>query len=258
MPIHDWSKVDANLFHHFHQAWTLTICNALNGGLLPKGYSALVEQRTGGIVPDVLAIDFDVRPKPHRASGGDVIAAPPRPKTRHYIKATKAILADKANRIGIHHPIGDVVCIIEVVSPGNKSSRRALGKFVDKSIRLLQEGIHLLVVDLFPPTARDPQGIHRAIWDEIEENDFALPADQPLTLAAYVAGDPLADLMTAAYVKPIGVGQQMTDMPAYLDQDTFINVPLATTYEATWVSCPEPMRALVEKGPTGTCSPADA
>ena len=36
MPIHDWSRVDANLFHHFHQAWTMTICNKLNS--VPKEY----------------------------------------------------------------------------------------------------------------------------------------------------------------------------------------------------------------------------
>ena len=44
MPVHDWSRVDADLFHDFHQAWSIGIRNALNGGLLPKGYSALVGQ----------------------------------------------------------------------------------------------------------------------------------------------------------------------------------------------------------------------
>jgi hypothetical protein len=245
MPIHDWSKVDANLFHDFHQAWTIGIRNALNGGILPKGFSALVEQRTGGIVPDVLSIEDDRNGK-RPAAGGTIVAAP-RSKTRHVIRATKPLLAAKANRIAIHHPLGDVVCVIEIVSPGNKSSRSALGKFVDKSIHLLQEGIHLLVVDLFPPTARDPQGIHKAIWDEIEENDFTLPADEPLTLAAYLAGDPLADLVTTAFVEPLAVGKNMPDMPAYLNPDAGVDVPLQTTYDATWQSCPEGMREFVER-----------
>ena len=30
MPIHDWSRVDANLFHDFHQTWTINIRNALS------------------------------------------------------------------------------------------------------------------------------------------------------------------------------------------------------------------------------------
>src|SRR5207249_10635168 len=57
MPIHDWTRVDANLFHDFHQTWTIAIRNAMNGGLLPKGYSALVEQHAGGLVPDVIALE---------------------------------------------------------------------------------------------------------------------------------------------------------------------------------------------------------
>jgi len=38
MPIHDWSRVDAGLFHDFHQAWTIELRKALNRGLLPPGY----------------------------------------------------------------------------------------------------------------------------------------------------------------------------------------------------------------------------
>lgn len=69
MPVHDWSRVDANLCHDFHQAWSVGIRNALNVGLLPKGYSALVEQHAGGLVPDVLAL---------QRTGGAVTAEPPR------------------------------------------------------------------------------------------------------------------------------------------------------------------------------------
>jgi hypothetical protein len=34
------------------------------------------------------------------------------------------------------------------------------------------------------PSARDPLGIHKAIWDEIQDQPFDLPPDKPLTLAA--------------------------------------------------------------------------
>ncbi len=43
----------------------------------------------------------------------------------------------------------------------------------------------MLVIDLFPPSKRDPQGIHKLIWDEFQEEDLELPADKRLTLAAY-------------------------------------------------------------------------
>ena len=80
MPVHDWARVDANLFHDFHQTWTISIRNALNGGLLPKGYSALVEQQAGGVVPDVLALERRRRPNRTEPTGGNVVTATP-PKT---------------------------------------------------------------------------------------------------------------------------------------------------------------------------------
>ncbi|HVA48891.1 MAG TPA: DUF4058 family protein [Pirellulales bacterium] len=197
MPVHDWSRVDANLFHDFHQAWSIGIRNALNGGLLPKGYSALVEQ--------------------HEVS------------------------AARANRIAIRHPLGEVVSVIEIVSPGNKSSRRALRAFVDKTVGFLQQGVHVLVVDLFPPSVRDPDGIHKAIWDEFQDELFRLPKETPLTLAAYVAAFP-----KTAYVELLAVGDRLPDMPAYLDEDRYVQIPLEATYQSTWATCPEDMRAVIE------------
>ena len=101
--------------------------------------------------------------------------------------------------------------------------------------------MHVLVVDLFPPSIRDPQGIHKSIWDEIEEQAFELPPDKPLTLAAYVAAE-----VKTAYVHPIGLGEALPDMPAWLDEDSYVPVPLETTYQATWASCPQDMREAVE------------
>lgn len=65
--------------------------------------------------------------------------------------------------------------VIEIVSPGNKDSRAALRDFVEKTIDLLRAGIHALTVDLFPPTPHEPCGIHKAIWDEIEEAECTFP-----------------------------------------------------------------------------------
>ncbi len=56
-----------------------------------------------------------------------------------------------------------------------------LRAFVEKAVTLLRAGVHLLIVDLLPPGPRDPQGIHKPIWDEFIDNDFSLPSDKPLT-----------------------------------------------------------------------------
>ncbi len=89
---------------------------------------------------------------------------------------------------------------------------------------------------------RDPDGIHKTIWDEIEEEPFQLPANQQLTLAAYVAGLP-----KTAYVEPIGVGEAMPDMPAYLDEDRHVPVPLESTYMARWAKLPPFVREAAER-----------
>jgi hypothetical protein len=158
------------------------------------------------------------------------------------------VLAARANRIAIRHRLGEVVCVIELVSPGNKSGRAALRRFVEKSIEFLEQGVHLLVIDILPPTPRDPQGMHKAIWDEIEEEPFELPPDKLLTLAAYVAGDPIIGVETTAYIEPVGVGDTLPDMPAYLDHSGHVPVPLEATYQSAWSACPADMRELVETG----------
>ena len=109
------------------------------------------------------------------------------PKVRFHAKAEVDIYARKAKAVVIRHRSGHkVIAMIEIVSPGNKSSQTELKAFVEKAIQALSTGIHLLIVDLFPPTRRDPYGIHRTIWDEDHEGDFALTDDKPLTCVSYV------------------------------------------------------------------------
>src|SRR5688500_162326 len=106
MPVHDWYRVDANLFHDFHQTWTINIRNALNGGLLPPGYSALVEQHAGGVAPDVLTLERRNRPNaPSGRTGGAVLEAPP-PADWQVIHSAAELSAVRANRITIRHSLG--------------------------------------------------------------------------------------------------------------------------------------------------------
>jgi hypothetical protein len=139
MPIHDWTRVNAGLFHDFHQSWTVTLRNALNAGVL------------------------------------------------------------------------------------------------------LRQKIHLLVIDLFPPSARDPHGIHKAIWDEFQEEDFELPPDKLLTLASYDAGP-----LRVAYIEPIAVGDVLPAMPLFLKPEYYVPAPLEASYQATWNLFPAALRGLLE------------
>ena len=231
MPVHDWTNVDANVFHHFHQAWTMSMCNALNAGLLARvlGLGGATRRRhCSGCFG--LGKTIGLSNLPER-----ILTATP-PKTR-IVRHAKATLARRGNRIVIRHRMGEIVCVVELVSPGNKSGRAALRAFVQKSIDYLSQGIHLLVIDILPPTTRDPQGIYKAIWDEIDEEEFELPPDKKLTLAAFVAGDNVTGIEPAAYVETVGVGDVLPDMPAYLDRSGYLPMPLEATYQTAWQTC---------------------
>lgn len=240
MPLHDWSRVPSGLFQHFHQDWSVELTRSLNRGLLPKGLSALVEQRAGPKEPDVIAIEESATRPAIDAEGG--LATLERPVTRIIRRTTKQIYATRANRIVVRHHLGRIVAIIEVVSPGN-DSRAALRDFVEKSIDFLRKGIHLLVVDLFPPTAVDPFGIHKAIWDEILLEDFAFPDAKNRTLVSYDAGR-----KKIAYIETVGVGDELPAMPLVLTGDLHVQVPLESTYQTAWELSPESYRHAVETG----------
>jgi hypothetical protein len=241
MPIHDWTRVDAGLFHHFHQSWTTVLCNALNAGSLPRAYFALVEQNIRGPIPDVLTLNLSSGPEaPANGTSALAVATTP-PRARLVRRNEVDLYAAKANRVTVRHRHGNVVAVIEVVSPGNKASRNELRAFVEKAAELLRQGIHLLIIDLFPPGPRDPSGIHKAIWDEFVEEDLALPPDKPLTLAAYDAGPP-----RVAYVEPVGVGDVLPDWPLFLKPEYYVPAPLEATYQATWEVFPAPLKGLLE------------
>ncbi len=210
MPVHDWSKVTAGTSHHFHQAWITALSDAMNDGLLPDGYYAMAEQVAGRPHPDVLALE-----------------------------AEETLYTAKANRIAICHASGDrVVAFIEIVSPGNIRSQVAVNQLVEKLATALQQGRHLLVIDLHPAGKHDPDGLHAAFWGATP----GVTDDRPLSLAAY-----RADVSPTAYFEPIAVGVALPDMPLFLTPDHYINVPLETTYQTAWRGVPDRWKRVIEE-----------
>ena len=170
------------------------------------------------------------------------------PTARVIAKFERIAYARKANRVAIHHGRGRVVAIIEIVSPGNKHSRNALRAFVEKSANILNQGVNLLVVDLFPPTPRDPHGIHKAIWDEFGDEPFESPPGKPLTDASYLGGE-----IPTAYVESIGIGDPLPSAPIFLSDSEFeyILAPLEATYSQAWAVYPAMLKELMESDTTG-------
>jgi hypothetical protein len=241
MPVHDWTRVDAGLFHAFHFYWIGSLSEALNGGGLPPDYFALPEQPIRGPIPDVLTLQLKPGKRPPGGTDPAVGVAVAPPRARIIRSTENGLYVRKADRITVRHRHGQVVAVIEIVSPGNKGSQSALRAFVEKTADLIQQGVHLLVIDLFPPSKRDPQGIHKAIWDEFEEDDFTLPPGKPLTLAAYDAGP-----VKTAYVEPIAVGEDLPEMPLFLKPELYVPVPLEATYQTGWSNFPAALKGLLE------------
>ncbi|HJT35541.1 MAG TPA: DUF4058 family protein [Pirellulales bacterium] len=242
MPVHNWTLVSAGTFHDFHCTWIPLIKIQLNDGLLPGGYYAQVEQAAGELTTEVLTLQTDRGAESEPESQGVIAVdvAPPQVEITASLEATH--YTSRARRLVVRHSSDDrVVAVIEVVSPGNKARRREWRRFVDKAASLILDGRHLLVIDLFPPSSRDPQGAHGAIWTELGDESYKSPTGKPLTLAAYAAGDVLR-----AYVQPLAVGDALQAMPLFLISGTYITVPLEETYQAAYRSVPQRWRSVLD------------
>lgn len=260
MPIHDWTRVDAGIFHHFHQRWIGAITDVLNQRLLPREYYALAEQQGSGFQPDVLTLKASGAPEPDDnaarppipqpsghdggdgAAEGGVLVAEPRVRVR--AETDLEFYRRKQNVVAVRHVSGDsLIAIVEIVSKGNKAGRKAFDGFIRKAAEFLHHQVHLLILDLQPTTSRDPHGIHGAIWDEDAGQEYVRPTDKPLTLAAYEAGAGVR-----AFIEPVGAGDTLIDMPLFLDPGRYVAVPLEETYRIAFDSVPRRWRTILDPG----------
>ena len=246
MPIHDWTRVGAGTFHHFHHLWVGEISKALNAGILPPDYYAYAEPIAGDFAPDVLTLQETAAGRGddgRTAPEGTVALADAPPRVRLTVDLEMSQYTRRQRGVVLRHRSGDrVIAIIEVVSPGNKASRNNFRTFIEKACAALNHGVHLLLLDLLPPTPRDPQGIHGALLEELENADYTAPPDKPLTLAAYAAGP-----APRAYVQPVAVGAVLPDMPVFLDPAYYVSLPLEATYLAAWLGVPCSDKRLLER-----------
>lgn len=248
MPVHDWTQVEAGIFHDFHTAWVSEIRSALNEGLLPEGYYALAEQHAGQSIADILTLHasptFPAPLPPLPDPGGTAVAeAPPRVSRRQTLNLTSfsALRRSVAIRHISEHRL---VAMVEIVSPGNKDRREHIEEFANKAASALQLGVHLLVVDLFPPGPHNRSGIHGAILEvlkNVDEEPYELPADEQLTIVSYAAGPSVE-----VYLEYVSVGSMLPVMPLFLKSDRYVNAPLELMYQEAYRGMPAFWREVLE------------
>jgi len=247
MPVHDWTRVDAGIFHAFHTGWTAALQGALNDGLLPKGYYALAEQHARSLITDVLMLHAS--PEPTEApwippdTGGIALAEAP-PRTQRTFSMGTDLLARRRS-LAIRHVSGHrLIALVEIISPANKDRAQSVQQFADKAAAALDRGVHVLMIDLFPPGPHDPHGMHGIIHQRIEgvAEAYDLPEKTPLTMASYRAGP-----QVNAYVEHFPVDVALREMPLFLRPDRYVNVPLEPTYQRAYREMPEFWREVLAR-----------
>jgi hypothetical protein len=257
MPVHDWTRVSVGTFHDFHYSWVLEIKRALKRGLLPPGYYVMAEQLGGDLgAPDVLTLQTaGTKPEPEGPLTGTATLTESPPLVHARTTIARDSYARLQRTLVIRHTSDDrIVAMIEVLSPGNKSSRHAIRSFLNKAVAALDGGIHLLLIDVHPPGPRDPRGIHGALLNEIGTEEYVLSSERPLTVVAYTGGD-----RVEAFVAHFAVGEPIPTMPLFLTCENYVRVPLEETYRAAWEDVPPQYQEILcaKLGSSNHSSPSE-
>lgn len=236
MPMHDWTRVEAGIYHGFHGLWIAALNNALNAGLLPKGYYAYPEQHAGRYIADLITLHAPPPhpPSPTVSSGGLAVAEAP-PRVRHKAELSPS---DRARRrtLAIRHVSGHrLVAVLEIVSPANKDRWEHVEELAGKMDALLSAGVHVLLVDPFPPGSHDPLGLDAVVREFYGASEASpeLRAAEPLLAASYHAVQPIE-----VYLEHFAAGSNIPEMPLFFDPGRYVNVPLEATYAAAFAGVP--------------------
>ncbi len=255
--IHDWTRVDAGIWHHFHLLWIGEMTKQLNGGLLPEPYYALAEPQGGFFVEGDGFVegddgDGDDADGPRRfeadllalhgdgAGVGTGIALLDHPPQ---VRMTETLTAagPRSRRIAVRHGSGDrTVALIELASPGNRDGAAKIDAFCGKIAAALRGGVHVLLIDLFPPTPLTPVGLHGEVVGRFG-GGYTPPEGEPLTCVAYRA----AGAATTSFVEPLRVGAAAPTMPLFLSRTHYIELPLAPGYAAAFAPTPAKYRRVL-------------
>ena len=173
MPIHDWSNVNDGMFHWFHQRWIGSIANGSTVAGCRKASMPSANFTPMRLSPMCWPSKIVRRNGPGQwaSSKGFGVALPESPpKTRFTWEAEKEWYLPR--KISLPCAASTAFwCGDRDRLAGQQIEPGAVPQIPQKTIELLDQGVHVIVIDFFPPTPRDPQGIHQAIWSEKYDGD---------------------------------------------------------------------------------------
>ena len=115
--------------------------------------------------------------------------------------------------------------------PGNKDRTTSIQELVNKVDAALMQGIHVMIVDLFPPRKFDPQGLHGEVWARygMRVRRPSRSALDRLLVSGRRAGQ--------AYIEHMAFGDPLPGCPVPGRRDV-IYVPLELSYQAAFQDLP--------------------
>ena len=237
MPIHDWKRVNAGIFHHFHNSWIEEIARFLNRGQLPRGYYALAEQMTGDFGPDVLTLQLPV--------DRSLSASPNLTEASRWLMRRRRsgftpgprfdIYAAKAKTVVIRHRSRhQIIAMVEIVSPGEQ-------EWPDCVRRLRSQSRSSLAF-------RHPSADRRSIpadgmrsrrhpsgdLGQGRRRGFRSAGRQAPDLRV-LRGLPGSQRSSSSRWRS---ADSLPDMPLFLTRQVYVPVPLEATYSAAWEALP--------------------
>ena len=226
MPLHDWSKVISNHFFNLQVPWLLSLIDRLNKDLLPKDLYSIT-QFDFPSTPIALAppfADWDewgdrIRSRQHRGE---------------WLQHSAVIRQRKTHQL---------VAAIEIIRPQNLQSAKAVRAMTSRILKYLQSGIHLLLIDVFPPTEPKQVGFHAGVWKKLGHPPETTAAGQSPQVVSYLIGDTVE-----AFLHPLVFGVSLGEMPLFLTPTQVVNLPLEETYQHAWSRLPEMIQQDVTGG----------
>jgi hypothetical protein len=225
MTLHHWPNPRVP-WRSFHNHWAIRLVEYLNQGVLPVGFRARPTEFIIGVEPDVLLLQEHDRP--------DMLAST---QTALAEATLTAVLPAPAELpiVGVYsaYDATRLVAVIELVSPGNKDRSEAIQAFVEKVVFLLQDGVHVMVIDVLSL----PQlSIRRPILGRLGL-DTETAAEGSLWISSYCSlpgGEPYPHVEVREWAQPAAIGKPLPATPLFLRGDKlWVTVDLETTYQAT-------------------------
>ncbi len=247
MPTHDWSRLHSGEWHAFHVWWIGSLARALNGGRLPEGFYALPEQRSledpvdGGKEkrhePDVLTLERADAPWASATDDGGVAVAEPETTLLGDVELDAAYAAMRRTIVIRHVSDDRPVAMLEIASPGNKESKSAVNSFVAKCTGWLKSGLHVAIIDLFPPRSFDPFGLGVTV---AEANGVGA-IEERVPGVSFEAGPRLR-----TFGDMFAIGDEIPPLPLFYARRRHVMLPLQETYDDAFVGVPKHLRERLQ------------